>query len=231
MILKPSEMSSVGPKQHVFASLAQIAQALGHAHRLELLEHLGQGERSVEDLATRAGLTIANTSRHLQLLRRAALVEGRRDGKRVYYRLAGDAVVVGLLGALSRVGERNSAEIARVMSSYFRARDEFDPVSRDELLDRLRSGTATVLDVRPEDEFANGHLPEALNIPLAQLERRLAELPPDREIVAYCRGPWCVLSFEAVALLRQRGYRVRRLEDGFPEWKTAGLPTSQSPLP
>jgi ArsR family transcriptional regulator len=224
-------MLSVGPKQHVFVSLAQIARALGHAHRLELLEQLGQGERSVEDLAARASLTLANTSRHLQLLRRAALVEGRRDGKRVYYRLAGNDVVVGLLTALSRVGERNSAEIARVMASYFRARDEFEPVSRDELLDRLRAGSAAVLDVRPEDEFANGHLLEALNIPLAQLERRLAELPPDQEIVAYCRGPWCVLSFEAVALLRQRGYRARRLEDGFPEWKTAGLPTSQSPPP
>jgi ArsR family transcriptional regulator len=216
-------MSSVGPKQQVFAGLAQIAQALGHGHRLELLEHLGQGERSVEDLAARAGLTLANASRHLQLLRRAALVEGRRDGKRVYYRLAGDEVV-GLFAALSRVGERNSAEIARVMTSYFRARDEFEPVSRDELLDRLRSGTATVLDVRPADEFAYGHLPHALNIPLSQLEGRLAELPAKQEIVAYCRGPWCVLSFEAVALLRQRGYRARRLEDGFPEWKTAGLP-------
>ena len=220
-------MSSTGPKQQIFAGLAQIAHALAHAHRLELLEHLGQGERSVEDLAARAGLTLANASRHLQLLRRAALVEGRRDGKRVYYRLAGDEVVVGLFAALSRVGERNSAEIARVMASYFRARDEFEPVSRDELLDRLRCGAATVLDVRPEDEFADGHLPNALNIPLPQLERRLAELPPDQEIVAYCRGPWCVLSFEAVALLRQRGYRARRLEDGFPEWKTAGLPTSQ----
>ncbi len=224
-------MSSVGPKQHVFASLAQIAQALGHAHRLELLEHLGQGERSVEDLAARASLTLANTSRHLQLLRRAALVEGRRDGKRVYYRLVGDDVVVGLLTALSRVGERNSAEIARVMASYFHARGELEPVSRDELLDRLHAGSGAVLDVRSEDEFANGHLPEALNIPLAQLERRLAELPPDQEIVAYCRGPWCVLSFEAVALLRQRGYRARRLEDGFPEWKTAGLPIGHSPPP
>src|SRR6266478_5321030 len=220
-------MSSLGPKQRVFVGLAEIAQALGHAHRLELLEHLGQGERSVEDLAARAGLTLANTSRHLQLLRRAALVEGRRDGKRVYYRLAGEEAVVGLLLALSRVGERNSAEIARVMASYFRARDEFEPVSRGELLDRLRLGSATVLDVRPEDEFAHGHLPEALNIPLAQLERRLAELPADREIVAYCRGPWCVLSFEAVSLLRGRGYRVRRLEDGFPEWKVAGLPITR----
>jgi rhodanese-related sulfurtransferase len=223
-------MSSVGPKQRVFASLAEIAQALGHAHRLELLEHLGQGERSVEDLAARANLTLANTSRHLQLLRRAALVEGRRDGKRIYYRLAGDDLIIGLLLALSRVGERNSAEIARVMASYFRARDELEPVSRDELLDRLRWGTATVLDVRPEDEFAHGHLPDALNIPLSELERRLAELPADQEIVAYCRGPWCVLSFEAVALLRQRGYRVRRLEDGFPEWKVAGLPVENVPV-
>jgi len=217
-------MSSAGPKQQVFAGLAQIAQALGHAHRLELLEQLGQGERSVEELAARTSLTLANTSRHLQLLRRAALVEGRRDGKRVYYRLAGEDVVVGLLGALSRVGERNSAEIARVMATYFRARDEFEPVSRDELLVRLRTGTTAVLDVRPEDEFADGHLPNAVNIPLSQLERRLAELPAEQEIVAYCRGPWCVLSFEAVALLRRRGYRARRLEDGFPEWKTAGLP-------
>jgi len=228
--LRQHEMSSVGPKQRVFASLAEIAQALGHAHRLELLEHLGQGERSVEDLAARANLTLANTSRHLQLLRRAALVEGRRDGKRIYYRLAGDDLVIGLLLALSRVGERNSAEIARVMASYFRARDELEPVSRDELLDRLRWGTATVLDVRPEDEFAHGHLPDALNIPLSELERRLAELPADQEIVAYCRGPWCVLSFEAVALLRQRGYRVRRLEDGFPEWKVAGLPVENVPV-
>jgi ArsR family transcriptional regulator len=217
-------MSSFGPKQHVFASLAEIAQALGHAHRLELLEHLGQGERSVENLATRTGLTVANASRHLQLLRRAALVVGRREGKRIFYRLSAEDAVVGLLLALSRVGERNSAEIARVVASYFRTRDELEPISRDELLDRLRCGSATVLDVRPEDEFQQGHVPGALNIPLSQLERRLAELPPDREVVAYCRGPWCVLSFEAVATLRQRGYRARRLEDGFPEWKVAGLP-------
>jgi rhodanese-related sulfurtransferase/DNA-binding HxlR family transcriptional regulator len=221
-------MSSVSPKQEVFASLAEIAQALGHAHRLEMLEHLGQGERSVEDLAARAGLTLANTSRHLQLLRRASLVVGRRAGKRVYYRLAGEEAVIGLLLALSRVGERNSAEIARVVASYFRARDELEPISREELLDRLRCGAATVLDVRPEDEFANGHLPDALNIPLSQLERRLAELPTGQEIVAYCRGPWCVLSFEAVAALRQRGYRVRRLEDGYPEWKMAGLPIASA---
>jgi rhodanese-related sulfurtransferase/DNA-binding HxlR family transcriptional regulator len=221
-------MSSLGPKQRVFAGLAEIAQALGHAHRLELLEHLGQGERSVDDLAARTGLTMANTSRHLQLLRRAALVEGRREGKRIFYRLSGEEAVVGLLRALSRVGEQNSAEIARVMATYFRARDELEPISRSELIDRLRSGTAMVLDVRPEDEFRQGHLPGALSIPLAQLEHRLAELSADREIVAYCRGPWCVLSFEAVAALRQRGYRARRLEDGFPEWKVAGLPIAHA---
>lgn len=221
-------MSTPGPKQQVFASLAEIAQALGHAHRLELLENLGQGERSVEDLATRTGLTVANTSRHLQLLRRAALVVGRREGKRIFYRLSGEDAVVGLLLALSRVGERNSAEIARVMASYFRARDELEPISRIELIDRLRCGSATVLDVRPEDEFRQGHVRGALNIPLSQLERRLAELPSDREIVAYCRGPWCVLSFEAVATLRERGYRARRLEDGFPEWKVAGLPVGSA---
>ena len=208
---------------------AEIAQALGHAHRLELLEHLGQGERSVEDLARCAGLTIANTSRHLQLLRRAGLVQGRREGKRVYYRLAAEDAVVGLLAALGRVGERRSAEIARATASYFQARDELQPVSRRELLDRLHAGTVTLLDVRPEDEFARGHLAGALNVPLAQLELRLAELPPHREVVAYCRGPWCVLSFETVALLRRRGYFARRLEDGFPEWKVAGLPIESPP--
>ena len=224
------DMSSLGPKQQVFASLAEIARAVGHAHRLELLEHLGQGERSVEDLAARAGLTLANTSRHLQLLRRGGLVQGRRDGKRVHYRLAGEDAVVDLLTALSRVGERSSAEIARVMASYFRARDDMEAVSREELLDRLRCGAVTLIDVRPEDEFAHGHLPGALNIPLGRLELRLAELPPDREVVAYCRGPWCVLSFEAVALLRRRGHLARRLEDGFPEWKVAGLPIESAPV-
>jgi rhodanese-related sulfurtransferase len=218
-------MSSRGPKQAVFARLAEIAQALGHAHRLELLEHLGQGERSVEDLAARAGLTFANTSRHLQILRRARLVEPRRDGKRMLYSLVGSDEVVRLLHALGRVGERNVAEVERVMASYFRARDEMEPVSREDLLARLRDGLVTVLDVRPEDEFALGHVPGALNVPLSALERRLADLPRDREIVAYCRGPYCVLSFEAVAALRERGFRVRRLVDGYPEWKASGLPT------
>src|SRR3954447_6347577 len=224
MIGQRGAMSSVGPKQAIFASLAEVAQALGHAHRLELLEHLGQGERSVEDLAVRASLTFANASRHLQILRRASLVATRRDGKRVMYRLAGEGEVVALMKALGRVGERNVAEIERVMAAYFRARDAMEPISRAELIARLHDDLVTVLDVRPEAEFQLGHLPRALNIPLPELEQRLAELPQDREIVAYCRGPYCVLSFEAVAALRARGYPVRRLEDGYPEWKAAGLP-------
>ena len=217
-------MSSLGPKQAIFASLAEIAQALGHAHRLELLEHLAQGERSVEDLAARAMLTFANASRHLQILRRASLVTTRRDGKRVMYRLSGEAEVVELLQALGRVGKRNVAEVERVMAAYFRARDAMEPISRAELIARLHDGLVTVLDVRTEAEFRLGHLPTALNIPLPELEQRLAELPPDREVVAYCRGPYCILSFEAVAALRARGYVVHRLEDGYPEWKAAGLP-------
>ncbi len=218
-------MSSSRPKQAVFASLAEIAQAFGHPYRLELLEHLGQGERSVEGLSERAGLNFANASRHLQILRRAALVATRRDGKRVLYSLAGENDVIALLRALGRVGERNAAEIERVMAAYFRARDAMEPVTRKVLIKRLRDGLVTVLDVRPEAEFELGHLPSALNIPWPDLKKRLAELPKEREIVAYCRGPYCVLSFEAVALLRARGYNVHRLEDGFPEWKADGLPT------
>jgi ArsR family transcriptional regulator len=222
-------MSSLGPKQAVFASLAEIGQALGHAHRLDLLELVGQGARSVEDLAACAHLTVANTSRHLQILRRARLVEPRREGKRMFYSLTGGDEVVRLVHALGRVGERNMAEIERVMVAYFRARDELEPVSRDELMARLRDGLVTVLDVRPEDEFGLGHLPGALNIPLAALGEHLAALPRDREIIAYCRGPYCVLSFEAVATLRSRGFCIRRLEDGFPEWKAAGLPVEAGP--
>jgi ArsR family transcriptional regulator len=231
MFSRPKVDVKVGPKQAIFASLAEIAQALGHAHRLELLEHLGQGERSVEELAARAGLTFANASRHLQILKRASLVETRRDGKRILYRLAGEAEIIGLVQALAVVGERNRAEIEQVVSSYFRGRDAMEPISRGELMARMRDDLVTVLDVRPEDEFRLGHLPRALNIPLVELERRLAELPSGREIVAYCRGPYCVLSFEAVAILRARGYAVHRLQDGYPEWKAAGLPIDAAAIP
>jgi ArsR family transcriptional regulator len=216
-------MSRPNPKQALFAQFAAVAKALGHAHRLELLEQLAQGERSVEVLAQRTGLSIANASQHLQHMRRAGMVSARRDGKFVYYRLADDAVL-DLLAVLRRIAERNVAEVERVVRSYFHDRDGLEPVSRAELLQRLRAGTVTVLDVRPDDEFALGHLPGAMNIPLPALEARLAELDPSQEIVAYCRGPYCVLSYEAVAALRARGFRVRRLEDGFPEWRAAGLP-------
>lgn len=214
----------MGPKQIIYGHLADVAQALGHAHRLELLEHLAQGERSVEELSARSGLTFANTSRHLQILRRARLVNADRRGKRIIYSLAGESEVTGLIHALGRVGDRNVAEIDRVMADYFRARDALEAVSREDLIARMQDGLVTILDVRPRDEFDAGHLPGALNIPLSELADRLAELPNAREVVAYCRGPWCVLSFEAVAALRERGLQSRRLEDGFPEWKAAGLP-------
>jgi ArsR family transcriptional regulator len=156
-------------------------------------------------------------------MRRAGLVGARRDGKFVYYRLADDGVL-DLLAALRRTAERNVAEVERIVRSYFDDRDGLEPISRDELAERLRAGTVTVLDVRPEDEFALGHLPGALNVPLRALEARLSQLNPSQEIVAYCRGAFCVLSYEAVAVLRARGFKARRLEDGFPEWRSAKLP-------
>ncbi len=214
---------SIGPKQAIYAEFAAVARAIGHPHRLEIVEHLAQGERGVEALSERAGLSIANTSQHLQQLRRAGLVASRRDGKFVLYRLA-DETVLKLLSCLRQVAERNVAEVERIVRGYFAARDSMEPVSRQDLLERSRAGLVTVLDVRPADEFALGHLPGALNIPLNDLTARLAELDPGQEIVAYCRGAYCVLSFEAAAALRARGFKVRRLEDGFPEWKAAGLP-------
>ena len=219
---------SIGPKQALFAEFATVARALGHSHRLEILEHLAQGERGVEALSGRVGLSIANTSQHLQQLRRAGLVAPRRDGRFVLYSLADDTVL-GLLSSLRQVAERNVAEVDRIVRGYFADRDNLEPVSREELLERSREGLVTVLDVRPRDEFALGHLPGAVNIPLDDLEARLADLDPGQEIVAYCRGTYCVLSFEAVAELRRRGFRVRRLEDGYPEWKAAGLPVENGP--
>lgn len=216
-------MSSQSPKQALLVQFAAVAKTLGHAHRLELLEQLAQGERSVDVLAQRTGLSIANASQHLQQMRRAGLVANRREGKFVFYRLNDDAVLE-LLAALRKIAERNLAEVERVVRSYFDKRDSLEPVSREELVERAKAGTATILDVRPEDEFALGHLPGAVNIPLRDLQERLTELDPAQEIVAYCRGPYCVLSYEAVAQLRARGFNVRRLEDGLPEWRATGLP-------
>ncbi|MGH7879847.1 MAG: ArsR/SmtB family transcription factor [Candidatus Binataceae bacterium] len=216
-------MSSANPNLTIFEHFAAVARTLGSAHRLELLELLAQTERSVEELAGLSGLSIANASQHLQQLRRAGLVEPRRDGRRVVYRIA-DAEVVAVLGGLRRITERNVGAVEKVLNSYFRERDRLEPVSRKELLRRMRAGLVTVIDTRPVEEFAAGHVAGALNIPLRELKRRLRELPRERAIVAYCRGAYCVLSYEAVAALRKRGFTAIRLEDGYPEWKAAGLP-------
>jgi ArsR family transcriptional regulator len=216
-------MSTLGPKQALFAQFAAIAKTLGHAHRLELLEQLAQGARSVEVLSDRTGLSVANASQHLQLMKRAGLIVTRRAGKFIYYQLADDGILDALT-ALRRVAERNVAEVDRIVRSYFDKRDEMEPVSRRQLLKLTSEGAVTVLDVRPADEFALGHVRGAINIPLRALRRRLAELNPKQEIVAYCRGEYCVLAFEAVALLRAQGFKARRLEDGLPEWRASGLP-------
>ncbi len=217
-------MSRESPKQALFAQFAAVAKAVAHPHRLELLEQLAQGERSVEVLADRVRISIANASQHLQHMRRAGLVAATREGKFVFYRLVEDAAVLELLASVRRIAEHQSAEVERVVRSYFQDRDSMEAVSRPELIDRLKVGIVIVLDVRPEDEFALGHVPGAINIPLRELKTRLADLDPDQEIVAYCRGPYCVLSYEAVAMLRGRGFKARRLEDGLPEWREAGLP-------
>lgn len=215
--------SSESPKQALFAQFAAVAKAVAHPHRLALLEQLAQGERSVDVLADRVRVSIANASQHLQHMRRSGLVATRREGKFVFYRLADDSVL-DLLASIRRVAEHNLAEVDRVVRDYFDDRDSMEPVSRADLMDRMKLGLVTILDVRPTDEFALGHLPGALNVQLSELERRLAKLDKSKEIVAYCRGPYCVLSYEAVALLRARGFKVRRLEDGLPEWRAAGLP-------
>ena len=215
-----------GPKQQLYVQFAEMAKALGHAHRLEILELLAQGERSVESLAERAGLMIGNASQHLRLMRQARLLVSRRDGKRILYRLS-DPAVLDLTAALHRLAERNLGEVKSVLAGYFNQRDSMEPVSRKELSRRLRDGLVTVLDVRPPDEFAAGHLPNAVNIPLRDLTRRVGKLPKKQEVVAYCRGPYCVLAFEAVAMLRSRGFEARRLEDGYPQWEAAGLPVEK----
>jgi rhodanese-related sulfurtransferase/biotin operon repressor len=219
--------SSTQPKQALFEQLAVIARALGSAVRLELLDFLAQGERSVEELAQIAGLSVANTSKHLQQLKAAGLVEAHRDGKHILYQLADDRTLDAIRD-LRILAEAHLDQVGDLVSSYLRSRDALEPVPASELLERARDGLVTVVDVRPAEEYAQAHIPGALNIPLDKLKQRLKQLPRDREVVAYCRGPWCVLSYEAVARLRKAGIEARRLEDGLPEWRRAGLPVDRS---
>ena len=210
-------------KKEIFEQFAYIAKAMASGHRLEMLEFLAQCEYSVEDLASVMDLSVANTSHHLQQLRHAGLVTTRKQAQRVFYRLSGDDVI-DLVISLRNVAERHLAEVNQLVNTYLVSRDSLEPVPRDELLERVRKGLVTVLDVRPPDEYAAGHVPGAINIPLSGLKRHLQELDPKQEVVAYCRGPYCLLAFDAVACLREKGLDARRLQDGFPEWKQAGLP-------
>lgn len=213
-------------KSALYEQLARVALALGSQGRLQILEFVAQGERSVDALAAMTGLSVANTSKHLQALRQAGLVVARKEGLRVYYSLAGDDVV-GLVSALRAVAEHRVAEVERLVRLWLAHRDELEPVRASELLERAKKGLVTVLDVRPPEEYAAGHIPGAINVPLNKLEACLSRLPKRKEVVAYCRGPYCLMSFEAVEKLRKRGLRARRLENGLPEWRAAGLPVVQ----
>ncbi len=216
-------MSTPTVKSLLFAEFARVSKALGSGNRLELLEFLAQGERSVDALAKLSGLSIANTSRHLQVLRQAGLVSARKEGLFVHYSVSGEGVVK-LLAALQEVAQHNVAEVTKLVNTYLTSKDSLEPVSVGDLVDRMRNGLVTVIDVRPPEEYAAGHLYGAINVPLADLEKNLGKLPRSLEVIAYCRGPFCLMSFEAVAQLRSKGIKARRLETGFPEWKVAGLP-------
>lgn len=222
-------MSERELKNRLYEQFARVGGALSSPARLELLDVLAQGERSVDVIAERASLSVANTSRHLQILREAGLVEARKQGLRVFYRLA-DPGVYSLLQALRSLAEQRLAEVDRIVAAYIGDPDELEPVTRPELLERARSGRVTVLDVRPAEEFEAGHIPGAVSIPIDELEERLGELPKGREVVAYCRGPYCVWSHRAVAALRASGRRARRLVDGYPEWRADGLPVENQQL-
>jgi rhodanese-related sulfurtransferase len=215
-------------KTALFDEFARAAKALASGRRLELLDVLANGERTVEALAGEAGLSLANTSQHLQVLRQTGLVTSRREGTSVHYRLAGPEVFE-LWRTMRTLAARRLAEVERLAAAYMGDRDELEPVTREELTRRLQDGDdLVVLDVRPSAEHAAGHLPGAVSIPVQELRRRLAELPSDREVVAYCRGPYCAFAHEAVAVLREAGLSARRLEDGLPEWEAAGLAVAHS---
>ena len=215
-------------KDELHEQFARIGRALANPHRVEILDLLAQGERSVEVLAARAAISVGLASAHLQALRRAGLIASRRDGTRILYRLAGDDVYE-LLAAVRSVATGRLADAERAARAYMG--EPVEAVSRAELLERVRSGDAVVVDLRPVEEYEAGHIAGAISIPLAELEAHLAELPAGVEIVAYCRGPFCALAPQGVALLQRAGRRARRLEDGFPEWRLAGLPVAARSQP
>jgi len=215
-------------KDRLYAEFATIGQALASPHRLELLDLLAQGERSVDELAREVGLTLGNTSAHLQVLRRARLVETDKRGLYVVYRLA-TPEVYDLWRVLRNLGAAQLAEVDRLVETYLQSRQSLEAVDCDELLHRLEAGNVTVVDVRPDVEFRQGHIAGAISIQVEDLEQRLADLRGDREIIAYCRGPYCVLADEAVQWLRRHGIAARRLGQGFPEWRAAGYPVHIQP--
>jgi rhodanese-related sulfurtransferase/DNA-binding transcriptional ArsR family regulator len=222
----PAPAASRTIKDTLYQQLARIGKAVSSPQRLELLDRLANGEKSVEALAADAHLSVKNTSAHLRVLREARLIEPRKDGQHVYYRLAEEGVATFFL-ALRDLAERRLAEVREVSRQYLGGRKQMTPVDRRQLLSRIRAGEVTVLDLRDESEFATGHLPGARLVPFRQLKQTLRSLPRDQEVVAYCHGPYCVLSLEAVRLLTAKGYRATRLDDGFVEWAAAGLPVER----
>src|SRR5688572_22134492 len=217
-------------KSRLYGQFARIGKALSSPHRLELLELLAQGERTVDSLATEIGLSLANTSQHLQALRHATLVDSRKEGLFVFYRLS-DPSVFELSRAIRTVAEQQLADLERLVREHFGDRSDAEPVEMDELLKRARSKSLVVLDTRPANEYAAGHIAGALSVPVDVLQRQLRQLPKEKEYVAYCRGPYCVYADRAVEILRSHGRRARRLREGFPEWRAAGLPVETGAHP
>lgn len=215
-------MSIEDAKRELFRHFARVAKAMSSPARLELLDLLSQAEKPVETLARQAGLSVTNTSNHLRELRATGLVANRREGLQVYYRLA-DPAVHEFLRCLQEIARRQLAEVREIVREYFDGPESLEPVHMDALLERMKADEVVVLDVRPEDEYAAGHVPGALSVQVKELERMLEELPPGKEVVAYCRGPYCVLSVKAVEILRSRGIRARRLDEGLPDWRDRGL--------
>lgn len=222
---KGTRASGRDVKDALYEQFARVGKAVASPKRIEILDLLGQSERTVESIARSTGMAVTNTSAHLQVLRRAGLVATRRAGTSVFYRLADDEVAR-FYSSLRQLARARLADVDRVVHDWFEARDELEPVSRDELLSRVARGNTIVIDVRPREEYLAGHIPGAISVPAEHLPRKLAKLPRRKEVVAYCRGPYCVLAPEALTLLHKKGFKARRLEDGFPEWRLAGLPVA-----